>query len=197
MAAPPPLTPRPPAHCRDAARAPRPRPATAHARPLGTAGRGMNDTSAHGILGVVVYGGARTAWQLPSASGWTGGAPGQEAALALQSPEGAAPFQRASPSPRHPRSPPRSAALRASGRGRTGPWFSPQCCRWKGGPREPREPPPRPCSGETHPAAALGIPGKCTGTGCLHPAAIPQGKGRAMEEDGAKRINEQHKAKIQ
>lgn len=40
-----------------------------------------------------------------------------------------------------------------------GPWFSPQCCRWKRGPREPREPPLRPRSGDTQPAAALGIPG--------------------------------------
>lgn len=121
--------------------------------------------SAHGIVGVVVCGGARTAWQLCSASGWARGAPGQEAALAMQSPEVASSTGLLAPAGlahRHPCFPP---APRAPGSPRS-------AAAGNGDPGNPESPRPGPAPETLSPQPPSASQEMTAGTGCAHPAGI-------------------------
>lgn len=200
MAAPPPLAPRPPrALQRRRARAP---PAPRHCACASTGlggqlGGGGNYISAQGALGVVVSGWAGTAWQPCSGSGWAGVAAGQEAALALRSPESAAPFQTSASSRwlRAQASPlPRPALLRQGPAPPVGPApGSPRSAAAGNGdprrePREPRaDPAPEKLSPQTPSASREKTAGTLTQAALILLGCRCRAKGRRMEEAGGKK----------
>lgn len=163
--------------------------------------------SAHGMLGVVVCGRERTAWQLRSASGWAGGAPGQEAPLAMRSPELAAPFQRAAGSrwPRAQASPLPLCPARLRQGPAPGVRLAPGCPRsaaaGNGDPGNPESPRPGPAPERLSPQPSSASREKTAGTLAQGALILLRShfrvKGRRMEEAGGKRINERHKAGVQ